>query len=202
MGEPVQPIRRALTRQLGWAGRGRCALDPLLGASRASLAWQHYPARDALSADGKWQFYYHAHTLGRTPGEHGHIHLFRRDALSRLTHQFALSLNPQGNPSAWFTTNLWVTGGRWGRAQSVIKSLPHVDLRLTGGPLSGVALWLTDLIQAYQSRLVELIQERDTALGKFELQQGLTKRRCLVDRRLEVLSTQAIQWPQDALRLE
>lgn len=197
---PAASAERALRRQWHWSRRNASALSLLLGPGGAScVQWRHYPARDAVSADGGWQFYYHAHPEGRCPGEHGHIHLFRRTGPGQLTPALALALDARGNPAAWFTTNLWVTGGQWGQRATVLRELRQARLQLSGGRLRGVALWLQDLLHTYTSVFEALLAQRDAALLAHARATGQTRPQALQDRNLAVLSHQPMHWPHDAL---
>ena len=197
--------RAVLARQLGMAGQGRSMLYPFIGRSRRFEAWRHYPANDAIDASGRWQFYFHAHDRAdkdsaRHPGEHGHVHLFRRNALGRLSHLAGLSLDARGVPLAWFATNQWVTGERWMNARQLTQGLASIELRLRG-PLAGAALWLADLVRLYAAPLRDLLQARDEALARHCARHQLSRQAARADRRVAVWSAFPIHWPQDAMQL-
>lgn len=187
-----------LQRQANWLQAGRSAVSILTGRSRAFVQWQHYPAGDAMDQSGRWQFYFHAHDDQRFAGEHGHLHLFRREPDSRLAHVVALSLDNRGSPLAWFTTNRWVTGGRWAPARQLVGQLQGFSLALQG-PLRGVACWLNDLVRAHRDWLQELLLARDAALEQHCQRHGLSRARAWQDRSLGVLSVRPLRWPADAL---
>lgn len=200
-----QAARRALARQLRQASQGRSMLHPFIGRSLRFTCWQHYPRHDAMDVSGNWQFYFHAHDPAeaddaRHADEHGHIHLFRRDALGRLSHLTGLSLSARGVPLAWFATNQWVTGERWMAAGSLARGLSDIELRLRG-PLSGAALWLADLVRLYAEPLCAMLRARDVAVLHYAAQHHMTSQAARADRRVTVWSSLPIHWPQDALQL-
>ena len=203
--------RTALARQWGLARQGRSMLYPFIGRSQRFVAGQHYPRQDALDLSGRWQFYFHAHEPASAhavaglqevahPQEHGHIHLFRRDAQARLSHVAGLSLDARGLPLTWFSTNQWVTGEHWRAARVLSSGLAEMELRLHG-PLAGVALWLAALVRLYAAPLQALLQARDQAVAQHCAQHHLTPASARADRRVALWSRSALSWPQDALQL-
>lgn len=197
--------RCALARQLRQARQGRSMLYPFIGRSQRFECWQHYPSNDAVDVTGRWQFYFHAHDKtepdsARHPQEHGHIHLFRRDALGQLSHLAGLSLDAKGVPLTWFATNQWVTGERWLAAEPLTRGLAEMELRLYG-PLAGAALWLADMVRLYAEPLREMLYARDDALARHCQQRQVTRQTARADRRVTVWSSVPVHWPQDALQL-
>lgn len=200
-----QAARSALERQLALAQQGRSMLYPFIGRSRRFEFWQHYPAHDVMDATGRWQFYFHAHDRAeqdsaRHPQEHGHIHLFRRNAQGRLSHLAGLSLDAKGLPLTWFATNQWVTGERWMAADQLTRSLPDIELRLRG-PLAGAAQWLADMVRLYAAPLRNMLQTRDETLARHCARHQIKRQTAWADRRVAVWSSFPIHWPQDALQL-
>jgi len=198
-----EAAKSALQRQLGLARRGRSMLHPFTGRSARFEAWQHYPANDVMDSTGHWQFYFHAHEAGDTRHalEHGHIHLFRRDPAGRLSHLAGLSLDARGLPLTWFATNQWVTGERWMSARQLVPGLNDIQLRLRG-PLSGVALWLADLVRVYAAPLRDMLQARDEAMARYCEQHQISRQVAWADRRVAVWSASPIHWPADAMQLQ
>lgn len=196
--------RGALARQLRLAQRGRSMLHPFIGRSRRFEIWEHYPRRDAIDATGRWQFYFHAHDRAepdgaRHPQEHGHIHLFRRSPQGRLTHLVGLSFDARGLPLCWFATNRWVTGEHWQAADTLVRHLPAIELRLQG-PLAGAALWLADMVRFYAAPLRQMLQQRDAALARHCAHHRVRREQAWADRSVAVWSSVPVHWPQDALQ--
>jgi hypothetical protein len=197
--------RSALERQLRLARQGRSMLYPFIGRSRRFEAWQHYPRNDAIDAAGRWQFYFHAHDKAeadsaRHSQEHGHVHLFRRNPMGRLSHLAGLSLDARGVPLTWFATNQWVTGERWMAAAALTRGLPDIELRLHG-PLAGAALWLADMVRLYAGSLRQMLQARDEALARHCARKRVTLQQAWADRKVAVWSSFPLHWPQDTLQL-
>lgn len=201
-----EAARSALARQLELARKGRSILFPFIGRSARFEAWRHYPVNDAVDVTGRCQFYYHAHDDSqeggaRHPLEHGHIHLFRRDVLGRLSHLAGLSLDARGTPLTWVATNQWVTGERWMAARQMAQGLSDMQLRLRG-PLAGVALWLADMVRVYATPLRDMLQARDEGLAEHCKRHQVGRRAAWNDRHIAVWSSFPIHWPQDAVHLQ
>jgi hypothetical protein len=200
----VQAARDALARQLRLARQGRSMLHPFIGRSKRFEIWQHYPRNDVVDESGRWQFYLHAHDRteadsARHPQEHGHIHLFRRSPQGRLSHLAGLSLDARGLPLCWFATNQWVTGEHWIGAESLVRHLSGIELRLRG-PLAGAALWLADMVRFYAQPLRQMIAQRDTALARHCTRHRQSRAQAWADRRVAVWSSVSLHWPEDALQ--
>lgn len=98
----------------------------------------HYPADDVFDSDSKSQYYFHTHR--GLDGEYGHFHTFLRAAgmppaitpirnsgtepwpegEDALSHLICIAMNRDGLPIGLFTTNRWVTGETWYKAEDVI----------------------------------------------------------------------------------
>lgn len=201
-----EAAKSALQRQLGLARRGRSMLHPFVGRSARFETWQHYPANDVVDNTGHWQFYFHAHDPvdvgdARHVQEQGHIHLFRRDPAGQLSHLAGLSLDARGLPLSWFATNQWVTGERWMAARQLGRGLNDFQLRLRG-PLSGVALWLADMVRVYAVPLRDMLHARDEKMARFCEQHHVSRQAAWADRTVAVWSSSPIHWPADALQLQ
>lgn len=179
-------------------------LHPFIGRSQRFEIWQHYPRNDVVDESGRWQFYFHAHDRAekdsaRHPQEHGHIHLFRRSPQGRLSHLAGLSLDARGLPLCWFATNQWVTGERWLAADTLVRHLPGIELRLRG-PLAGAAIWLADMVRFYSQPLRQMIERRDAALARHCMRHRQGRAEAWADRRVAVWSSVPLHWPEDALQ--
>ena len=110
--------------------------------------WKHVPPKDVLDGHSYSQFYYHAHPQAAQSaattlhdGEHGHFHTFMRhggildtekpypaldydaqtdNVKKHTTHLIGISMDKAGNLTGMFTTNRWVTGEVWYKADDVI----------------------------------------------------------------------------------
>lgn len=147
--------------------------------------WRHYPSNDVYDAEYHAQYYYHAHPPEeRVDGEHGHFHTFLRplgmpagiapaplpdlqpdeDGNGALSHLIGVSMDKAGRPIRLFTTNRWVTGETWYRAEDVIRMLDQfvVDHARPSWPANR---WLTALLRLYRPQIEGLLLARDRAIA-------------------------------------
>jgi hypothetical protein len=153
--------------------------------------WDHYPDGDVYDHETHSQHYYHAHPpeerSKKYGHEHGHFHTFLRpkgfprgikpvpladlekpeSPNDALCHLIGISMNQAGYPIRLFTTNRWVTGETWYKADHVIKMLDHFVMDLTF-PSWPVNIWITNMIQLFRPQIEDLILKRDTALAEWE----------------------------------
>ncbi len=142
---------------------------------------EHYPKGDVHDSDSHSQYFYHAHR--GIDGENGHFHTFLRakgmpgkpkpapysgkekwpsgdDALSHL---IAVSMDPKGYPIGLFSTNRWVTGETWYKADDVIAMLDHFNMDLLY-PSWPVNIWITSTMQLFRPQIEQLLKERDQSI--------------------------------------
>jgi len=198
------------------AGERLAGLAAGLGGDPVSLlsrgggveAFRHYPAGDVYDLSSHAQFYYHCHR----DGEFGHIHLFQRPrGMARglvpavatadadaPCHLIAVGFGERGEVVELFTTNRWVTGEAWYRAEAVKAMV--AGLRLApAGPLAPVAEWLAALVAFYRPLIEVLIDERDLAVEAWrQAHPGCDE---LNDGRLEITSSRAIDPAADLAEL-
>ncbi len=145
---------------------------------------EHYPKGDVHDSDSHSQYFYHAHR--GIDGENGHFHTFLRakgmhgnpkpapysgeekwpsgdDALSHL---IAISMDPKGYPIGLFSTNRWVTGETWYKADDVINMLDHFNMDLLY-PSWPVNIWITKTMQLFRPQIEQLLQERDQSIARW-----------------------------------
>ena len=194
---------RAVSIPLRYARRGIGMAQAALAGARQFVELRHYPTNDVIDRATGTQFYYHAHGSTRRPrDEHGHFHVFARlpevpatgsASVPGFFHVAALSLDAQGRPIRWFTTNRWVTGERWTDAQRVVAALRSLRPRARGR-LAPVAEWLDAMLRLYAEPLAALLRRRDAVIA----------RRCarrepeavFEDRRLDVVTECAVSLPE------
>lgn len=189
------------------AGERLAALAAGLGGDPVSLltqghggaAFRHFPAGDVYDLSSHAQFYYHRHR----DGEFGHIHLFQRPrgmprglapAVATAEpdapcHLIAVGFGAGGEATELFTTNRWVTGEAWYRAEAVKAMV--AGLRLAPAePWTPVARWLAALVEFYRPLIDVLVDERDQAVAAWR--QAHPGRDELNDERLEITSARTI----------
>ncbi len=175
--------------------------------------WDHYPKGDVFDDETNSQYYYHAHPSETRVDiygpEHGHFHTFLRpkgmptgitpvdlpdyvppegdnDALSHL---IAISMDRAGFPTRLFTTNRWVTGEAWYKADDVIRLLDrfHMDLAHTSWPVN---IWISAMVRLFRPQIEDLLHRRDAAIADWQAK--YPDRNTYEDRELEVTSFEAI----------
>lgn len=152
----------------------------LLRGTEGFYEWDHYPDGDIYDHETHAQFYYHAHPQELRGGEHGHFHTFMRangipdavrpaglpdyekpaDRNDDLSHLIAISMNPTGLPICMFSTNRWVTGETWYRAEDVCALIDRfvIDHAQPSWPVNR---WITSMLQLFHPQAVALIRARD-----------------------------------------
>lgn len=176
---------------------------------QAMVEHTHYPKGDVIDRKTGSQYFYHAHRS--QGGEHGHLHLFwhataggarRRNPVFRRTapsHLFALSLDARGLPEAIFTTNLWVTGGYWFDAATVLSMIDRFRVA-RAGRYAAADQWLNHFIPLYRDAIALALHRRDARVRQ------LTRRRSWAevsqDARHEILSSVAIDLPGDLAAID
>jgi hypothetical protein len=84
----------------------------------------------------------------------------KRGACDEVSHLIAIAVDATGEPVRLFTTNRWVTGETWYRAEDVICMLDRFSLD-AAEPASFVNFWLTAMVRLYQPEIAVLLRERD-----------------------------------------
>ncbi len=145
--------------------------------------WEHYPEFDARSKKCKARWYYHVHKPGsRDPDEHGHFHLFldktqikkssrsiakpdysKNKKKARVSHLIALSIDKNGIPREWFTTNRWVTDEWMYPAKVMADHIQLYDVDDTAEDKL-VNKLITAMVRLYSDEIEELLHERDAKL--------------------------------------
>lgn len=171
----------------------------------------HYPKDDVFDAVTASQYYYHAHRSEHA--EHGHFHLFLRDAAlppqaapvlgptgkDRVAHLVAISMDAWGFPTDLFAVNRWVTDESWLGAEPVIAALGqfNVDHAYPSWPVNR---WLTAMVRCYRPQIEALLRHRDRVLADGPTTAtGTALKKVLEDRRQEVTGSLPIDldsWAQ------
>jgi hypothetical protein len=108
----------------------------------------------------------------------------------KLSHLVAIGMSPAGLPVRLFTTNRWVTGETWYRAEDVGRMLDRfvVDHAKPSWPLNR---WIGAMFRLFRPQMLELLQARDVAIMNWR-RRHRGKVHVFEDRRLEVTSQAAI----------
>lgn len=168
------------------AKMGDNIVGELLSGAEGFYEWDHYPDGDVYDHETHAQFYYHAHPQELRGGEHGHFHTFMRangipdtirpaalpdyekpaEKNEDLTHLIAVSMDPQGLPICLFSTNRWVTGETWYRADDVCALIDRFDID-HARPSWPVNRWISAMLQLFHPQAVALIRARDARVKEW-----------------------------------
>ena len=177
------------------AGSGRTPVTALVSEAVPEVLKQ-YP--DAPVQASGYLYYYHCHDARETPrGEHGHFHVFARNADGSHTHLVGIAVDANGWPMRLFTTNRWVTDERWMPAPDVLALAERVARSRRPDAL---ARWLLAQLDLFRPQLETLLRRRDARLRA--LRRGRKQQRLFEDRRVRVLSQCRVSLPHQIAVLE
>jgi hypothetical protein len=179
--------------------------------------WTHVPPKDVLDGSSSSQYYYHAHTPAneknatiRHDGEHGHFHTFMRhagmreeekpypaldvdksiaDVKKHLSHILGISMDKTGCITGLFTTNRWVTGEVWYKAEDVIAMASRYEID-HAQPSWPVNMWVSQCFAAFMPVIKLLLIKRDDMVEQWAVAHsgGDEAYNVFEDRNLEVTS--------------
>jgi hypothetical protein len=117
----------------------------------------------------------------------------KRGARDEVSHLIAVAVDADGEPVRLFTTNRWVTGETWYRADDVVRMLDRFTLD-AAEPVSPINNWLAGLVRLYQPEIAMLLRKRDEAV----MDPRRRRRRIDVfeDPKIEITSSLAIDLDQ------
>lgn len=164
----------------------------ILQTSDHFYQWEHLPPDDVYDQHSHSQYYYHAHAKSEEGNnlhddEHGHFHTFIRgkgmpDGIRPLnlkdydpttdisdinTHIIGIGMNNNGIPIRLFTTNRWVSGETWLKAEDIIQLLDNYEIDDTR-PSWALNLWITNMIILFSPIIEKLVLERDATIENWE----------------------------------
>src|SRR5271168_1170879 len=112
-----------------------------------------------------------------------------RGEREEVSHLIAIAVDVRGEPIRLFTTNRWVTGETWYRAEDVTRMLDRFAIA-EKEPSAVLNRWIGAMIQLFRLQIAALLQARD------ETVMGWRRRRrtqVFEDPRLEITSSLDIQ---------
>ena len=112
----------------------------------------------------------------------------KRGVSDEVCHLVAIAVDGAGRPLRLFTTNRWVTGETWYRADDVIKMLGRWWVA-GDTPATLVNRWLGALVALFQHDIAGVLRERDEAIMKWRWRR---RGNVFEDQRLEVTSSRAV----------
>jgi hypothetical protein len=109
----------------------------------------------------------------------------KRGVREEISHLVAISLDPRGEPVRLFTTNRWVTGETWYRADDVIAMLDRFAIA-AADPSALRDRWLVAVMRLFRPQIAALLRQRDATVMAWR-----QRRRTAVfeDPRLEITSS-------------
>jgi len=106
-----------------------------------------------------------------------------------VSHLIAIAIDPRGEPIRLFTTNRWVTGETWYRAEDVIKMLDHFAV-MDGGPSVVLNRWIGATVELFRPQIAALLHARDETVMAWRRRR---RTHVLEDLRLEITSSLDIE---------
>jgi len=113
----------------------------------------------------------------------------KRGERDEVSHLIAIAMDLRGEPIRLFTTNRWVTGETWYRAEDVARMLNRFAIA-EREPSAVLNRWIGAMIQLFRPQIAALLQARDETVMAWR-----RRRRTYVfeDPRLEITSSLDIQ---------
>ncbi len=87
----------------------------------------------------------------------------KRGIRDEVCHLVAIAVDGQGEPIRLLTTNRWVTGETWYRAEDVIGMLGRFRL-ISESPAALLNRWINALVCLFQPEIARLLRQRDKAI--------------------------------------
>jgi hypothetical protein len=113
----------------------------------------------------------------------------KRGGRDEVCHVVAIAVDAAGEPVRLFTTNRWVTGETWYRADDMIGLLDRFRLA-SGDPSALLNRWLEAMVRLFQPEIAVLLRNRDQAVMDWRVR--WPRRNAFEDTRLEIASNFAI----------
>jgi hypothetical protein len=113
----------------------------------------------------------------------------KRGERDEVSHLIAIAMDTRGEPTRLFTTNRWVTGETWYRAEDVTRMLDRFVIA-EREPSAVLNRWIGAMIHIFRPQIAALLQARDETVMAWR-----RRRRTHVfeDPRLEITSSLDIQ---------
>lgn len=166
-----------------------------LDGSKSVKPYQRYPETSYYFGNKYWRAFYHSHEAPNKPNdEHGHYHFFTRiNQEEDWSHVIAMGMNDVGQPLRLFTTNLWVTDGKWFDASQLMDQISLLA-KSQGEELA--TEWFKYVLLLFQYEINELLIARDNKVAKLFPKH---QEQCYIDRSVYYLSEMNINLSQQLL---
>jgi hypothetical protein len=113
----------------------------------------------------------------------------KRGERDEVSHLIAIAIDVRGEPLRLFTTNRWVTGETWYRAEDVTRMLDRFVIA-EGEPPAVVNRWIGAMIRLFRPQIAALLQARDETVMAWRRRR---RTHVLEDPRLEITSSLDVQ---------
>lgn len=166
-----------------------------LNGARRVKPYQRYPDIPYSFGNQHWRAFYHSHESPENLNdEHGHYHFFTRQKQGEeWSHVIAMGMSQHGQPTRLFTTNLWVTSGKWFETRLLI---PQLNI-LSGSRDNDLATdWLKYVLLLFQFEISELLVARDNKVDRLFPNHH---EQCYLDRSVYYLSSMKINLKKQLL---
>lgn len=123
-------------------------------------AFKHYPEKPCFFGNQHWRAFYHCHDdPNGHRQEHGHFHFFTNAGPEQdWAHVVALGMDDMGQPTRFFTTNLWVTDGIWFDAKHLMEQMKKLSISQENDLAPG---WFKYMLLCYRETIQKLLLARD-----------------------------------------
>ena len=118
----------------------------------------------------------------------------------KLSHLVAISMDASGLPIRLFTTNRWVTGETWYRAEDVVRMLERFAITRSE-PSAPLNSWITAMFALFRPQMRALLAARDAAIMNWR-RRHRGKIHVFEDRRLEVTSAMPVDLEDQVRRID
>lgn len=113
----------------------------------------------------------------------------QRGRRQEVCHLVAITIGRGGEPTGLFTTNRWVTGETWYRAEDMIRLIDRIRFDPTR-PARLLDRWIEATVCLFATQIAELLAERDKSIHRWRWR--WPRSNAFEDERLEVTSSCAI----------
>lgn len=168
-----------------------------LNGARKVKSYQRYPDVPYSFGNQQWRAFYHCHESPEDLNdEHGHYHFFTRQKQgTEWSHVIAMGMNQLGQPTRLFTTNLWVTGGKWFAVRHLV---PQLNILSACRDNDLATDWLKYVLLLFQSEISDLLVARDNEVDRLFPNHY---EQCYLDRSIYYLSSMKVNLKQQLLEV-
>ncbi|MCH8318061.1 MAG: hypothetical protein IIA88_06135 [Bacteroidetes bacterium] len=166
--------------------QGKVATKSVYGKKYKKHPLVHYPVDGGVfDKKTRYRVFFHAHRKN----EYGHFHTFYEKPNGDLVHLIMVSMNKKGYPIKLSTTNRWVTGDVFVKADELKELFSGYMINEVLFPDPRIGMFIQELFMAYKNDIFKLMDERDKAVYDYVKKHTRTP---FEDRSVEILSSKSI----------